>query len=61
MEMYMGGTFLAIAGFQDSDFFQKAIKTVLRYILNVIYHFAPFKIQILTQSPPPPMNVSQCF
>ena len=39
-----GGTFLAIARFKDSDFFQKAIKMVLRCILNVILHLSGFKL-----------------
>ena len=34
----IGGTFLATAGFQDSDIFQTAIKIVLRCILS------PFRI-----------------
>ena len=32
----MGGTFPTAAGFQDSDFFQQAIKMMLRCILHVI-------------------------
>ena len=35
----MGGTFQAIAGFQDSDIFQKAIKMVLRCILGHCFTF----------------------
>ena len=36
---FMGWTFPAMAGFPDSDLCQKAIKMVLRCILNVILHF----------------------
>ena len=41
---YMCGTFQATVGFQESDFFQKAIKMVLRCILNVILHLSGFKL-----------------
>ena len=41
---YMGGTFLAIAGFQDSDFCQKAVKMVLRCVSNLIWHLSGFKL-----------------
>ena len=35
----MGGTFQATAKFQDSDFFQKAVKMVFRFILSIISGF----------------------
>ena len=34
----MDETFQATAGFQDSDFFHKAVKMVLRCILSMISH-----------------------
>ena len=40
----MGGTFPAMAGFEDSDFFEKAIKMVLKCILNVILHRSGIKL-----------------
>ena len=42
---YMGRTFQATAGFQDSDIFQKAIEMILRCILGVISHLSGFKIE----------------
>ena len=36
----MGGTFQAAAGFQDSDFIQKATKIALRCILSVNSHLS---------------------
>ena len=42
----MAGTFPALVGFQDSDFFQKTIKVVLRYSLSVF--FTSFRIQSLS-------------
>ena len=38
------GLSLTIAGSQDSDFFQEAIKIALRSILNVILHLSGFKL-----------------
>ena len=38
------GTFQATAGFQDSDFFQKAMKMALRSILSVISHLSGFRL-----------------
>ena len=40
----MGGTFHATARFQDSDFFEKAIKMLLRCILSVIFQPSGFKL-----------------
>ena len=40
----MGGTSPAIAGFQDSDFFQKAIKMVLKYSFTMILHLLGFTL-----------------
>ena len=40
----MGGTVPDKARFQDSDVFQKAIKMVLKCILNVILHHSGFKL-----------------
>ena len=51
--VYIGGTFPTTAGFQDSDFFQKAIKMVLRYILSVIFHLSEFNFNLV-----PPMACS---
>ena len=41
--VYIGGTFQTMAGFQDSDFFQKAIKMVLRCIWSESFHLSGFK------------------
>ena len=40
----MDGTIQATARFQDSDFFRKAVKMVLRCILSVIFHLSGFKL-----------------
>ena len=40
----IGGTFQTTARFQDSDFLQKAIKMVLRWILIVIFNLSGFKL-----------------
>ena len=42
--MCMAWTFLAKAGFQDSVVFLKAIQTVLRCILRVIFHCLGFTL-----------------
>ena len=40
----MGGTSQATAGFQDSDFFQKAIQMALRRTLSVNSHLSGFEV-----------------
>ena len=40
----MGGTFPYIAGFQDSDFFQKAIKNGVDVDFDVILYLSGFKL-----------------
>ena len=45
---FMGWTFLAVDRFQDPDFFQRAMKIVSRFILNVILHLSGFSILILS-------------
>ena len=50
----MDGTFLAVAGFQDSGFSQETIKMVLGFILNVILLLSAFKLYVNSV---PPMNI----
>ena len=42
--MCMGGTFQATVGFQDSDFFQNAVKMVWRCTFSVISYLSGFKL-----------------
>ena len=53
----IGGTFQAIARFQDSDISQKAIKMALRCNLSVNSHLSGFKLY----SDPIQVNLSEHF
>ena len=55
-DVYMGWTFQAAAGLQDSDIFQKAGKMVLRCILSAVCHLLGFTL--LTWSHPGCMNTA---
>ena len=50
---YMGRTFQATDGFQDLDFFQKAMKMVWRCILSVIFYLGDSNL-----NPVPPMRIA---